>query len=126
MDLVFIFSFLLPLTAAWTTWRRVRLAGWYMYRMYANVFISKTELAEFSGLLSENVQLTNRLAELEKSPKNTQAIDLRTVQEIVTINKRLSAQIGNLQIHLEELYAQKTPSISIKNSNDKPTNLKVG
>jgi hypothetical protein len=84
------------------------LLAWLAYKSHNGTFVSNEQADNLQAYLSENIKLGNELKECERqlSRAKQQAVNGSELQSLVLANRRLTAQIGNLQLHMGQLSEQ--------------------
>ena len=109
---------------------------WLAYKSHNGTFVSNEQADNLQSYLSANIKLTNELKECERRLSRAQqrAVNGSELQNLITFNRRLTAQIGNLQlrVHQQAEYnnelkiklqtAQSTPIVQMATSEQVTTN----
>lgn len=112
------------------------VVAWIAYKSHNGTFVTNEQADNLQAYLSANIKLTNELKECERqlSRANQRAVNGSELQNLVLANRRLTAQIGNLQlrVHQQAEYnnelkiklqtAQSTPIVQMATSEQVTTN----
>ena len=112
------------------------VVAWIAYKSHNGTYLSNEQADNLQSYLSANIKLTNELKECERqlSRANQRAVNGSELQNLVLANRRLTAQIGNLQlrVHQQAEYnnelkiklqtAQSTPIVQMATSEQVTTN----
>ena len=112
------------------------VVAWLAYKSQKGTYVSNEQADNLQAYLSANIKLTNELKECERQLRRAkqQAVNGSELQNLVLANRRLTAQIGNLQlrVHQQAEYnnelkiklqtAQSTPIVQMATSEQVTTN----
>ena len=104
VDMVFFSSVALQMFCCLLVCVVVGLVAYIAYKHHKGSYITTEQQNDYSGLISENISLTKELQNINQK-RFASKQDLDT---IATINTRLTHQIENLQIRLQELQVAKS------------------
>ena len=78
--------------------------AWIAFKLHLGTYVSNEQADNLQAYLSANIKLTNELKECERqlSRANQRAANGSELQSLITFNKRLTAQIGNLQLRVHQ------------------------
>ena len=99
LDMVFFSSVVLQMLVCVLVLVCVGLVAYIAHKHHKGAYLTNDLQTDYSGLVSENVALSNEL----QSIKQKRMASKQDLQTIVTINTRLTHQIENLQIRLQQL-----------------------
>ena len=88
---------------------------WLAYKSHNGTFVSNEQADNLQAYLSANIKLTNELKECERqlSRANQRAVNGSELQNLITFNRRLTAQIANLQVRITQ-QAEQINELKIK------------
>jgi len=112
------------------------VVAWIAFKLHLGTYVSNEQADNLQAYLSANIKLTNELKECERQLRRAkqQAVNGSELQSLITFNRRLTAQIGNLQlrVHQQAEYnnelkiklqtAQSTPIVQMATSEQVTTN----
>ena len=112
------------------------VVAWIAFKLHLGTYVSNEQADNLQSYLSANIKLTNELKECERQLRRAkqQAVNGSELQNLVLANRRLTAQIGNLQlrVHQQAEYnnelkiklqtAQSTPIVQMATSEQVTTN----
>jgi len=112
------------------------VVAWIAFKLHLGTYVSNEQADNLQAYLSANIKLTNELKECERQLRRAkqQAVNGSELQNLVLANRRLTAQIGNLQlrVHQQAEYnnelkiklqtAQSTPIVQMATSEQVTTN----
>lgn len=112
------------------------VVAWIAFKLHLGTYVSNEQADNLQAYLSENIKLGNELKECERQLSRAQqrAVNGSELQNLITFNRRLTAQIGNLQlrVHQQAEYnnelkiklqtAQSTPIVQMATSEQVTTN----
>ncbi len=80
------------------------VVAWIAFKLHLGTYVSNEQADNLQAYLSANIKLTNELKECERqlSRANQRAANGSELQSLITFNKRLTAQIGNLQLRVHQ------------------------
>ena len=105
VDMVFYSSVALQIVCILLVCCVCGLVGYIAFKHHKGTYTSNEQQSNFSGLVSENVALTNELAHYKTKQAKSQ-INSTEVQQLITFNARLTVQNSNLKLHLVQLSEQ--------------------
>ena len=83
----------------------VVLVTYIAFKHHKGTYMSNELQTAYKGLISDNIALTNELNSIKQKAKQT-AVGGSELQNLVLINRRLTAQITNLKSHMVQLSEQ--------------------
>jgi len=83
----------------------VVLVTYIAFKHHKGTYMSNELQTAYKGLISDNIALTNELNHIKQKAKQT-AVGGSELQNLVLINRRLTAQITNLKSHMVQLSEQ--------------------
>ena len=88
---------------------------WLAYKSHNGTFVSNEQADNLQAYLSANIKLTNELKEVERQLRRAkqQAVNGSELQNLITFNSRLTAQIANLQVRITQ-QAEQINELKIK------------
>lgn len=91
------------------------VVAWIAYKSHNGTFVTNEQADNLQAYLSANIKLTNELKECERqlSRANQRAVNGSELQNLVLANRRLTAQIGNLQLRVHQ-QAEQINELKIK------------
>lgn len=101
-DMVFYSSVALQIVCVLLVCVVCGLVGFLAYKLHKGSYTSNEQQSNFQGVISENITLQNELQTLKTKQAKNQ-INSSELQTLVLINRRLTAQISNLQTRIEQL-----------------------
>ena len=80
------------------------VVAWIAFKLHLGTYVSNEQAENLQAYLSENIKLGNELKECERqlSRANQRAVNGSELQNLVLANRRLTAQIGNLQLRVHQ------------------------
>ena len=80
------------------------VVAWLAYKSQKGTYVSNEQADNLQSYLSANIKLTNELKECERQLRRAkqQAVNGSELQNLITFNRRLTAQIGNLQLRVHQ------------------------
>lgn len=80
------------------------VVAWIAFKLHLGTYVSNEQADNLQSYLSANIKLTNELKECERqlSRANQRAVNGSELQSLVLANRRLTAQIGNLQLRVHQ------------------------
>ena len=80
------------------------VVAWIAFKLHLGTYVSNEQADNLQAYLSANIKLTNELKECERqlSRANQRAANGSELHSLITFNKRLTAQIGNLQLRVHQ------------------------
>lgn len=80
------------------------VVAWLAYKSQKGTYVSNEQADNLQAYLSANIKLTNELKECERQLRRAkqQAVNGSELQNLITFNRRLTAQIGNLQLRVHQ------------------------
>ena len=101
VDMVFYSSVLLQIVCIVLALLVVVLTAYIAYKHHKGTYTTAEQQSNYQGLVSDNVALTKELNHI-KSKQATTKQNGSELQTLVLINRRLTAQIGNLQLRVHQ------------------------
>jgi len=88
---------------------------WLAYKSHNGTFVSNEQADNLQAYLSANIKLTNEIKECERQLRRAkqQAVNGSELQNLITFNRRLTAQIANLQVRITQ-QAEQINELKIK------------
>ena len=88
---------------------------WLAYKSHNGTYLSNEQADNLQAYLSANIKLTNELKECERQLRRAkqQAVNGSELQNLITFNRRLTAQIANLQVRITQ-QAEQINELKIK------------
>ena len=90
----------------------VVLVTYIAYKLHKGTYMSNELQTAYKGLISDNIALTNELTTIKQKAKQT-AVGGVELQNLITFNRRLTAQIANLQVRITQ-QAEQINELKIK------------
>ena len=80
------------------------VVAWIAFKLHLGTYVSNEQADNLQAYLSANIKLTNELKECERQLSRAQqrAVNGSELQNLITFNRRLTAQIGNLQLRVHQ------------------------
>lgn len=80
------------------------VVAWIAFKLHLGTYVSNEQADNLQSYLSANIKLTNELKECERQLRRAkqQAVNGSELQNLITFNRRLTAQIGNLQLRVHQ------------------------
>lgn len=80
------------------------VVAWIALKLHLGTYVSNEQADNLQAYLSANIKLTNELKECERQLRRAkqQAVNGSELQNLITFNRRLTAQIGNLQVRITQ------------------------
>lgn len=80
------------------------VVAWIALKLHLGTYVSNEQADNLQAYLSANIKLTNELKECERQLRRAkqQAVNGSELQNLITFNRRLTAQIGNLQLRVHQ------------------------
>ncbi len=80
------------------------VVAWIAFKLHLGTYVSNEQADNLQAYLSANIKLTNELKECERQLRraNQRAVNGFELQNLVLANRRLTAQIGNLQLRVQQ------------------------
>ena len=80
------------------------VVAWIAFKLHLGTYVSNEQADNLQAYLSANIKLTNELKECERQLRRAkqQAVNGSELQNLVLANRRLTAQIGNLQLRVHQ------------------------
>lgn len=91
------------------------VVAWIAYKSHNGTYLSNEQADNLQSYLSQNIKLTNEIKECERQLRRAKqrAINGSELQNLITFNRRLTAQIANLQVRITQ-QAEQINELKIK------------
>lgn len=91
------------------------VVAWIAYKSHNGTYLSNEQADNLQAYLSANIKLTNEIKECERQLRRAkqQAVNGSELQNLITFNRRLTAQIANLQVRITQ-QAEQINELKIK------------